>query len=72
MAEAKWVPHEITMEATMDADTKKMALRMVPYGIYVLTAKGSDGSIAAAPIGGRPDDAILHMPKLGDNVFYGG
>ena len=33
----------------MDADTKKMALRMIPYGIYVLTAKDSDG-IAAATV----------------------
>jgi len=47
-AEAKRVPREITLGATMDPDTKKMALRMIPYGIYVLTAKGSDGSIAAA------------------------
>ncbi len=34
----------------MDADTKKMALRMIPYGIYVLTAKGSDGTVAAATV----------------------
>ena len=34
----------------MDADTKKMALRMIPYGIYVLTAKDSDGGIAAATV----------------------
>jgi len=34
----------------MDADAKKTALRMIPYGIYVLTAKGSDGSIAAATV----------------------
>ena len=27
----------------MDADTKKTALRMIPYGIYVLTA-GNEGS----------------------------
>ena len=34
----------------MDADTKKMALRMIPYGIYVLTAKDSDSTIAAATV----------------------
>ncbi len=34
----------------MDADAKKTALRMIPYGIYVLTAKAADGTIAAAPI----------------------
>ena len=34
----------------MDADKKKMALRMIPYGIYVLTAKSGDGDIAAATV----------------------
>ena len=27
----------------MDADAKKTALRMIPYGIYVLTSEGKDG-----------------------------
>ncbi|MDH3241553.1 MAG: flavin reductase family protein [Alphaproteobacteria bacterium] len=31
----------------MDADAKKTALRMIPYGIYVLTARGVDGVAAA-------------------------
>lgn len=31
----------------MDADVKKKTLRMIPYGIYVLTAKGSEGAAAA-------------------------
>lgn len=34
----------------MDADKKKMALRMIPYGIYVLTAKAGDAEIAAATV----------------------
>lgn len=34
----------------MDDDAKKTALRMIPYGIYVMTAKGGDGSIAAATV----------------------
>jgi hypothetical protein len=51
----------------MDADAKKTALRMIPYGIYVLTA----ADVATAPEG-RPDDAVLWMKDLGDNVFYGG
>jgi flavin reductase (DIM6/NTAB) family NADH-FMN oxidoreductase RutF len=34
----------------MDANTKKTALRMIPYGIYVLTAEGADGSVAAATV----------------------
>ncbi len=34
----------------MDADAKKTALRMIPYGIYVLTAEDSDANIAAATV----------------------
>ena len=34
----------------MDADKKKMALRMIPYGIYVLTARTDGGEIAAATV----------------------
>ena len=34
----------------MDDDAKKTALRMIPYGIYVMTAKDGDGSIAAATV----------------------
>src|SRR5215510_9420151 len=34
----------------MDADAKKTALRMIPYGIYVLTAEAPDGTIAAATV----------------------
>ena len=33
----------------MDTDKKKIALRMIPYGIYVLTAK-SDDEVAAATV----------------------
>ena len=29
----------------MNDDAKKTALRMIPYGLYVLTAKGADGQI---------------------------
>lgn len=34
----------------MDDAAKKTTLRMIPYGIYVMTAKGSDGTIAAATV----------------------
>lgn len=34
----------------MDADARKTALRMIPYGIYVLTAEAADGSVAAATV----------------------
>jgi flavin reductase (DIM6/NTAB) family NADH-FMN oxidoreductase RutF len=34
----------------MNADAKKIALRMIPYGIYVLTADDGKGGIAAATV----------------------
>jgi flavin reductase (DIM6/NTAB) family NADH-FMN oxidoreductase RutF len=34
----------------MDADAKKIALRMIPYGLYVLTALGKDGRMSAATV----------------------
>ncbi len=29
----------------MDEDAKKTALRMIPYGMYVLTTKSNDGEV---------------------------
>ena len=34
----------------MDANAKKTALRMIPYGLYVLTAEGKNGEVAAATV----------------------
>ncbi len=34
----------------MDENSKKTALRMIPYGIYVLTAKAKDGTIGTATV----------------------
>ena len=34
----------------MDQAAKKSVLRMIPYGIYVMTAEGKDGSVAAATV----------------------
>ena len=34
----------------MDDSMKKTALRMIPYGIYVMTAETEDGSVAAATV----------------------
>lgn len=42
---------DLTRKA-MDANTKKTTLRMIPYGIYVLTADDGKGKIAAAIYGG--------------------
>jgi flavin reductase (DIM6/NTAB) family NADH-FMN oxidoreductase RutF len=34
----------------MSDDTKKLALRMIPYGLYVLTTKDEEGNVAAATV----------------------
>ena len=34
----------------MDATAKKTVLRMIPYGLYVLTARRADGAVAAATV----------------------
>ncbi len=34
----------------MDANARKTALRMIPYGLYVLTAEGTDGAVGAATV----------------------
>jgi len=34
----------------MDAGMKKTALRMIPYGLYVLTAENKNGEITAAAV----------------------
>jgi flavin reductase (DIM6/NTAB) family NADH-FMN oxidoreductase RutF len=34
----------------MDANDKKQALRMIPYGLYVLTAESADGRVAASTV----------------------
>jgi flavin reductase (DIM6/NTAB) family NADH-FMN oxidoreductase RutF len=34
----------------MDANDKKQALRMIPYGLYVLTAEAADGQVAASTV----------------------
>ena len=34
----------------MDAQSKKTVLRMIPYGLYVLTAESSDGRVAASTV----------------------
>jgi len=34
----------------MDANAKKTALRMIPYGLFVLTGRTKDGKVAAATV----------------------
>ena len=33
-----------------EVDTRKTVLRMIPYGLYILTAQGKEGQIAAAAV----------------------
>jgi hypothetical protein len=67
----------------MDPNHKKTALRMIPYGLYVLTGEAPDGRVAAATVNwvtqtafeppqGRPDDLTLTLRDLGEKTFYGG
>src|SRR5204863_5507528 len=37
-------------EDAMDPNMKKTALRMIPYGLYVLTAANKNGQVAAATV----------------------
>lgn len=37
-------------DCTLNAEAKKIALRMIPYGLYVLTSSGKNGAVAAAAI----------------------
>jgi len=48
----------------MDPNAKKTALRMVPYGIYVLTAKAPDGTVAAATVNWVTQTAFTPPPPL--------
>lgn len=34
----------------MDANQKKLSLRMIPYGLYVLSAESKDGRVAASTV----------------------
>jgi flavin reductase (DIM6/NTAB) family NADH-FMN oxidoreductase RutF len=47
------MPHRairIAEEGAMNADAKKTTLRMIPYGIYILTADDGKGGVAAATV----------------------
>jgi flavin reductase (DIM6/NTAB) family NADH-FMN oxidoreductase RutF len=43
-------PENHEREEFMNNDTKKAVLRMIPYGLYVLTADDGKGNIAAATV----------------------
>lgn len=62
----------------MDEQDKKAALRMIPYGIYVMTAQGKDNSLAGATVnwvtqtsfsppllalGVKPDSGVYHAAR---------
>src|SRR2546429_1505585 len=43
-------PYPPGQEGPMDANVKKTTLRMIPYGLYVLTAAHKDGRISAGTV----------------------
>src|SRR5208337_2329402 len=47
----------------MDQDAKKTVLRMIPYGLYVLTADDGKGNVAAATVNWVTQTAFA--PPLG-------
>ena len=46
----------------MNEDAKKTALRMIPYGLYVLTAEGKNGAVAAATVNWVTQSAFRTAP----------
>ena len=57
----------------MDQDAKKTALRMIPYGIYVLTADDGQGNVAAATVNWVTQTAFAFFKptKLEDGKLSG-
>src|SRR5436309_10938599 len=43
-------PYPPGREVAMDPNAKKTTLRMIPYGLYVLTAAHADGRVAAGTV----------------------
>ena len=62
-------------DTAMDADAKKTALRMIPYGIHVPTALAKDGA-TGQPILANAAAAVeckmVEILERGEKVFYGG
>ncbi len=59
----------------MDNDVKKTALRMIPYGLYVLTAQSQDGARVAAATVNWVTQTSFNPPLLvvgvkADSVAY--
>src|SRR2546427_11336881 len=67
-------PYPPGQEGLMDPNVKKTTLRMIPYGLYVLTAAHADGRVSAgtvnwgtqapfeAPLGGVGGKTDAHGP----------
>src|SRR3989441_10531715 len=50
VASWSWVDSICPQEEPMDPNAKKTTLRMIPYGLYVLTAANKGGQVAAATV----------------------
>ena len=44
----------------MDPDAKKTALRMIPYGLYILMAESKDTKVAAATVNWVTQTSLSH------------
>ena len=53
----------------MGIDPKKTALRMIPYGLYILTAKAKDGTVAAARTSEPAEPDELGQEQVGSSGF---
>src|SRR2546427_13103743 len=50
VARGRHPPYPPGQEGLMDPNVKKTTLRMIPYGLYVLTAAHADGRVAAGTV----------------------
>lgn len=63
---------ESPLLASAPACVEYKAVEIVERGDHHIVVGEAVNVHAEAAIDGCPDDAILHMRELGDNVFYGG
>ena len=67
-----YVPRDRRPLAEIAMAAQCEGLLVVERGDHHIVIGEAVDAHADAPIEGRPDDAIIHMRELGDNVFYGG
>src|SRR2546425_613961 len=59
-------PYPPGQEGLMDPNVKKTTLRMIPYGLYVLTAAHADGRVSAGAVEmGDPSISVGKVVEAG-------